>query len=158
MSKKYRLIAVILVVFVVLSAVGTWVYIAYFSSPQYNNIDSVRESSDLSVILPTSLPKDSEITYHPTYDTTTGIISTIIEVDGTKVTFSQQKRPNTDIKQIDAADTFLVNAGSVYILKGEEGRLQAILETADSWVIVNADAGMGAEVFRATIESMGTIE
>ncbi len=136
---------------------GAWVYVAYFSSPKYKNIHSVGTSSGLTVVLPTRLPKGSEITYHPTYQETTGVISTIVEVEGTKVTVSQQKRPDTDLKQIDAADTFLVNAGSVYVVKGEKGRLQAIVETTDSWVIVNADAKLGSTTFRTILESLGPI-
>lgn len=157
MSKRSRYIALIFVAIAVVLAVGAWVYVAYFSSPQYKNIDTVRENSGLAIVLPGSLPKGSEITYHPTYEKTTGIISTIVEVQDTKVTFSQQKRPDTDLKQIDAADTFLVNAGSVYILKGGEGRLQAIVETTDSWILVNSDAGIGNNAFRTIIESLGTI-
>ena len=73
------------------------------------------------------------------------------------MTFSQQKRPEADLKQVDAEDTFLVNAGSVYVLKGEPGRLQAIVETSDSWVIVNADAELDVSTFKKILEALDAI-
>lgn len=121
---------------------------------RYNNVAAVRSDSGLALVLPTSLPPNSSITDHPTYNQATQNITTRLKVEGHAVTFSQQRRPETDLKQIDALETFLVNAGSVYILKGEEGRLQAIVETSDSWLMVNTDAKIGNGSFKTILESL----
>lgn len=158
MNKRPRNIVLSLVAVVFVFSVSTLIYTTISRTPRYNNIDEVRTSSGLMVVLPTSLPLGSEITYHPTFDSATNIVSTVITVDNIGVTFSQQKRPETDLKQIDAADTFLVEAGSVYIINGEKGRLQAIVETEDSWVLVNADARIGSETLKTLISALDTIE
>jgi flagellar basal body-associated protein FliL len=157
MSKRSQYIALTLAVVAVITAVGAAIYVMFFGPPSYNNIDTASTSSGLSVVLPSSLPAGSSVITHPQFDDKTGIISTVISTKDTEVTFSQQRRPETDLKQIDAADTFLVNAGPVYILKGEEGRLQAIVETSDSWLIVNAGASIGNATFKAILESLETI-
>lgn len=137
---------------------GIWGSFVFFNStPQYNNLDNVRRSTNLTIVLPSTLPRGAEITNHPTYEAKTSSIMTRIMVGGKSVTFSQQKRPEADLKQVDAEDTFLVNAGSVYVLKGEPGRLQAIVETSDSWVIVNADAELDVSTFKKILEALDAI-
>lgn len=137
--------------------IGVWVGVMLLrATPQYK-LDEVRHTTDLAIVLPSALPLRSTITDHPTYEPKTSSVMTRITVNGNNVTISQQKRPEADLKQIDAEDTFLVNAGSVYVLKGEAGRLQAIVETSDSWIMVNADAGLGISAFKALLESLDTI-
>lgn len=151
--RKYLLVAGLL-----LLGVGAWGGIALYNRvPHYNNLDDVRRATNLVIVLPSALPRDTIITDHPTYEEKTGSIMTRMTVSGKSVTFSQQKRPEADLKQIDTEDTFLVNAGSVYALKGEAGRLQAIVETSDSWIMVNADAKLGVSVFKELLETLDTI-
>ena len=93
----------------------------------------------------------------PSYDSVSHVVVTRIGVEGIDVTFSQQRRPETDLEQIDTEDTFLVNAGPVYVLKGEKGRLQAIVQTSDSWIMVNADAKLSVDQFKSILKSLDTI-
>lgn len=92
------------------------------------------------------------------HDAKTGGVVTAIDIGGYRVAFSQQKKPSTNLKQLDAEENYLVNAGSVYILKSEQGRLQAIVETSDSWLMINADAELGVNVFKRLIEQLRVIE
>jgi len=123
----------------------------------YRGIDELRKSTGLAVVLPNPLPGDMVIADQPTYSETSKSIITRMSAAGSSITLSQQKRPETSLQQIDAADTFLVNVGSVYILKGEEGRLQAIVETPDSWLMVNAEESIGNSTFKNFLESLVTI-
>lgn len=144
-------------VIVVAGIVG--VSYAYFTSSgiAYKNIKNASTSAGFGIILPKKLPLNAEVTIDPTYEKTTGVVTTSMMIDSHEVVFSQQKRPNTDLKQIDTEDTFLVNAGSVYVLKGEDGRLQAIVETTKTWIIVNANAKLGVENFKTVLTSLETI-
>lgn len=139
-------------------ALGTGAYTVWrMVQPHYDNVAAVNARSGLTLVLPQPLPTGSTIIDQPTYNDTNHSITTRLKVNNTAVTLSQQARPKADLKQIDAEDTFLVNAGSAYILKGEQGRLQAILETSDSWLMVNANASIGTSAFKALLESLRAI-
>lgn len=126
--------------------------------PLYSNVRAVQSISNLNIVLPAQLPADTTITQHPMHDAKTGGVVTAIDIGGYRVAFSQQKKPSTNLKQLDAEENYLVNAGSVYILKSEQGRLQAIVETSDSWLMINADAELGVNVFKRLIEQLRVIE
>lgn len=123
----------------------------------YTNVESVQRQSQLSLVLPTPLPGDTKIVDQPTYDNRIHSIFTRLTVDGHEMTFSQQARPDTNLKQVDAQDTFLVPVGSVYVLKGESGRLQAIIETTDSWIMINADEKIGHTRFKELLNGLRAI-
>lgn len=127
------------------------------STTPYANIDIVESKSHLGVVLPNPLPGGTRVVDQPTYNSSIRSIFTRFIVEGNEVTFSQQARPETNLKQVDAQDTFLIAAGSVYILKGESGRLQAIVETADSWIMVNADAKLGKTRFKELLNNLNPI-
>ena len=126
--------------------------------PLYSNVRAVHSISNLNIVLPAQLPAGATITQHPMHDAKTGGVVTAIDIGGYRVVFSQQKKPSTNLKQLDAEENYLVNAGSVYILKSEQGRLQAIVETSDSWLMINTDAELGVNVFKRLIEQLRVIE
>ena len=126
-------------------------------TPPYSGIQEVQRQTGLIIILPTTLPRDATVTNHPAYDAVTDSTVTRVTIGENSVTFTQQKRPQADLKQIDTKDTFLINAGSVYVLQSEAGSLQAVVETSDSWVIVNASAKLGVTAFRELLESLGAM-
>ncbi len=134
-------------------AMGLFIFF-YNNTPRYENIAEINKATNLKTILPTQLPSGSKITSQPTYQEKTEVTTTTIKIRDALVTISQQKRPTIDLKQLDAEETYLVQAGSVYILKGEENRFQAIVETKDSWVIVNAPESIGLQTFKDVIESL----
>ncbi len=139
---------------IILGAIGYYIWSS--THVHYDNISTVSKDSGLKLVLPKSIPGNAKIVDQPQYHKENGSITTRIMIDGITMTFSQQKRPETSLEQIDTQDTFLVNAGSVYVLKGEKGRLQAIVETQDSWLMVNSDAKIGVNVFRNILESLST--
>lgn len=139
-----------------LVAAGVGYYLQSILQPSYANIQKVTNASKLTIVLPKPLPQGSKVIDQPSYDSVRHVVVTRIGVEGIDVTFSQQRRPETDLEQIDAEDTFLVNAGPVYVLKGEKGRLQAIVQTSDSWIMVNSDAKLGVDRFKLILESLAT--
>lgn len=156
--RQHRRVWYILAIGLLLLGFGVWgVLVLLTSTPRYNNLDAVERQAHNAVILPSTLPRDATIINHPAYDAATGSIVTRVTIGDSSVTFTQQKRPQTDLMQIDTEDRFLVNAGSVYILKGEPGRLQAIVETSSSWLMVNADAELGLATFKELLESLATL-
>lgn len=140
-----------------LAIAASTAYFFILKMPLYAHVESAAQMSKLTVVLPTSLPADSKVVSGPEYDSKSKTIITSFEINGKELVISQQKRPGTSLDQIDAADTFLVEAGSVYVLKGEPGRLQAIIETPDSWIMVNSDARIGSKAFKAVLELLDTI-
>jgi len=150
---------------ILLLAVTVAVAVAYFfifRAPLYGNVRPVAHLSKLTIVLPSKLPANSEVVSGPEYDGQKKTIVTSFKIDGKEFVVSQQKRPvvsqqkrpDTSLDQIDAEDTFLVDTGSVYVLKGEPGRLQAIVETSDSWLLVNGDADIGVNVFKDLLQSL----
>ena len=142
----------------VLTGVITFLVVSRVNSNPYEIPKSVQSSIGFSSVLPVNLPPDSNVAQQPSYDSERKLLNTTVSVSGHAVVFSQQSRPEIDLRQIDAKDTYLVNAGSVYVLKGEADRLQAIVETSDSWININAPKALGEKSFRTTIESMAVIE
>lgn len=145
------------IVAILLAGCGTIYFLLHNGQAYYDNLKDVQAASRLIVILPKTLPVGSVVTDHPSYDSATESIITRINISGHYITFTQQRRPSTDLKQVDAAETFLVNAGSVYVLKGEEGRMQAIVETSDSWLMINGDVKLGVTMFKEVLESLDAI-
>jgi hypothetical protein len=91
---------------------------------------------------PDKLPKN--VTFNASETTTEqgALITKFTDTTGKGSLFlTQQKRPNeVDLKQIDTQETYLANAGSVYFLKGEKDRIQAIIETEELWILVDGPA------------------
>jgi hypothetical protein len=91
---------------------------------------------------PDKLPKN--VTFNPSETTTEqgALITKFTDTTGKGSLFlTQQKRPKeVDLKQIDTQETYLANAGSVYFLKGEKDRIQAIIETEELWILVDGPA------------------
>ncbi|HRJ91344.1 MAG TPA: hypothetical protein PLU21_04020 [Candidatus Saccharibacteria bacterium] len=146
-----------IVAIILLLAIAVAVAVAYFfiiRAPLYGNVKPVAQLSKLTVVLPSQLPSNSKVVSGPEYDSQKNTITTSFKINGKEFVVSQQKRPETSLDQIDAEDTFLVDTGSVYILKGEPGRLQAIVETSDSWLLVNGDADIGVNMFKDLLQSL----
>ena len=157
-QRRRKIKYIITIAGVVLLGIGTWGTITLITStPPYSGVQEVQRQTGRTIILPATLPRDTTITNHPAYDRVTDSIVTRVAIGDASVTFTQQKRPQADLKQIDTEDTFLINAGSVYILKGETGRLQAIVETSDSWVIVNASTKLSIAAFKELLESLSAV-
>lgn len=125
--------------------------------PNYTSVEQIETQSGLSIILPDSLPPKSRIETQPTYDRDKATVTTSIRVGDNLITFSQQKRPEIELRQIDDEENYLVDIGSVYILKSEEGRRQAIVETSGSWILVNAPDAMSVQSFKSVIASLSEI-
>ncbi|GEM_PF-1127192 len=149
---------VILITCAAIMAMGIIAGAIYFmqKSP-YEISGELRSQPGFDIILPSRLPIGAEILEQPSYDKQTKLVTTKIQLNAGSVIFSQQKNPGVDLKQVDAKETYLTNVGSVYVLKGEKGRLQAIVETSDSWVIVNSAEKNGAKVFREVIDSLAAV-
>lgn len=148
----------VVVLIVLISTLAISLFLVLYSDvPKYENTASIQKTTQLSLVLPTKLPSGSTITSQPTHQTKTDVTTTVLSVRDKQVTISQQKRPPIDLKQLDAQETYLVEAGAVYILKGEADRLQAIIETKDSWVIVNAPENIGLSTFKEIVASLGNV-
>ncbi len=154
MSKRNLLLAVATVVLVA-SCIGYLVFQEY-SRATVAVSEETRSSASFSPVVPKRLPSGFTVADKPSYISKSNIIISRYAYKDSFVTVSQQKRPDTDLKQVDAQDTFLINAGAVYVLKGEKGRIQAIVETRDSWLLVNANESMEYEVFKVFLESLRT--
>lgn len=117
--------------------------------------DAVKQSVNFAVALPQSVPKDSYISKEPIYDNAAKAVVTSFKMNkGGDIVISQQKKPNVDLKQVDAQETYLASIGSVYLLKGEAGRLQAIVETKDSWIMVNCSESVGINTCKDIIANL----
>ena len=158
MDKLRRPGVIVLLICAVVMATGIVAVAIYFmqKSP-YEISKALRQEVGFDIILPSQIPSGSKVTEQPEYDGETDLLTTKIQLDASSIIFSQQNNPGVDLKQVDAQDTYLVNAGAVYILKGEKGRLQAIVETPDSWLMVNADDRIENQNFKKLLESLDTI-
>ncbi len=154
-SKKLLLITVVALILIVSGLVT-----GYLLWPRQQVVvpESVRSAINLSIVKPKKIPNGFNFDRQPFYEPEEKIVITVLKNEsGSKITLSQQKKPeNVDLKQIDAAETFLINIGTVYILKGEKGQLQSIIETGDSWLYVNADDDISVENYKAFINDLVT--
>jgi hypothetical protein len=115
----------------------------------------VHEAVNFSVVIPSSLPKGFSVSSEPTYDHEKEVVITELRnADEAKLVLSQQTKPDVDLKQVDAKETYLIPAGAVYILKGEPKRIQAIVETDDSWIMVNCDQSIGIVACKSVISNL----
>ncbi len=127
-----------------------------FSGESVNVPDAVTKSAGFSIIQPGKVPAKFNVTREPYYDGEKQLVVTVfVSEDGKKITLSQQKKPkNTDLQQIDAKEKYLTDIGSVYVLKGEDGKQQSIIETSDSWLFVNSDGVLKLTDYKKFIESL----
>jgi hypothetical protein len=113
---------------------------------------------DLGVKLyhPTQLPKDVVFAPGKTFVEKDGVVTEFTDKSGKGSLFlTQQKRPKgTDLKQIDAPETYLAPAGAVYFLNGEKGRLQAIIEADESWILVDSPTSFGIDRVKDVISHL----
>jgi hypothetical protein len=119
--------------------------------------DTVRKQVNFAIILPKKLPGQFYVAAQPTFDTDKRILTTKLQNTlGQDVIISQQSKPkDIDLKQVDAQETFLTGVGSVYVLKGEAGRIQAIIDASDSWVLINGNKDINVKTVKAIIDSLG---
>lgn len=152
-SKRTQLILIAIGGLITIAAFGTFILFSN-KNPHYENIAEIKKSISQPVILPTKLPSGSHIQAQPTFQPQTKLVTTIISIKNDSITITQQKSPPIDLKQLDALETYLVQAGSVYILKGEENRFQAIVASGNTWVMVNAPDSVGLQAFKDVIASL----
>ncbi|HVI69352.1 MAG TPA: hypothetical protein VM581_02740 [Magnetospirillaceae bacterium] len=130
------------IAFVVLSSmviVGASAAIFMAARPPITLSASTRASVTFTVIGPKKLPADTIVSLQPTYDAQKKIVITKLASSKSDIIISQQTKPNgVDLKQIDDQETFLTTVGTARILKGESGRIQAIIDMHDSWLFINA--------------------
>lgn len=93
---------------------------------------------------PEKLPKDVVFKPPETSTEKDGIITKFTDTAAKGDLFlTQQKRPAADLKQIDTQETYLTSIGTVYFLKGEKDRLQAIIETDQTWILLDGPSSFG---------------
>ncbi len=155
MKKHKKVLLALACLALVLAAVASFLVLG--NRGLYEDTASISKKAGFSVVLPSKLPSDGTVLKQPVYEQDTNVVTTSIMLNGKAVVFTQQKRPNIDLKQIDSQDSFLVNAGPVYVLKGEPERLQAIIESSDSWIMVNADESLGIDQFKDLLNSLSKV-
>jgi hypothetical protein len=80
---------------------------------------------------------------------------TIFENSQGRIILTQQPKPkDIDLKQIDAAETFLTQIGTAYVLKGEPGKIQLIVDSATTWLLVSGDEDVGLPAVKHFINSL----
>ena len=105
---------------------------------------------------PDKLPKDIAFEPEETSIEKDAVITKFTDTIGKgSIYLTQQSRPQqTDLKQIDAQETYLADVGAVYILKGEREHIQAIIETNDSWILVDSSASIGITKVKEVIAGL----
>lgn len=118
--------------------------------------------------LPASVISASDVVlYHPKksvaglrfdqQDIDTDSDTTITYFENTKgrIVLTQQPKPkDTDLGQIDSAETYLTPIGTAYILKGERERIQMIVDTNSTWILVSADDAVGLQAVKDFVGSL----
>lgn len=151
-KRRYVIIFILLVVLVT-AAIGIYLV---DKSPKTIISENLRNNAGVTLVSSNKLPKGYTIEQQPSYISDKKIIVTRFKSkNGAQITLSQQKKPkNVDLKQIDAKENFLVDVGSVYVLKGEKEKLQSIIEPEDSWIYVNADQNIGKKAYKEFIKKL----
>lgn len=154
-DKKILILLSVILVFITLIVI-LFAKSYIFAGESVTVPEPVSQSAGFSIIQPEKVPTRFNVTRTPYYDGEKKLVITVFtNKDGQKITLSQQKKPeNVDLQQIDAKEKYLTNIGSVYLLKGEDGKQQSIIETNDSWLYVNADGSLKLTDYRKFIESL----
>lgn len=114
------------------------------------------QNAPVGLFHPEKLPKDMAFEPGETSTEKEAVITKFTDRTGKgSLYLTQQERPKgTDLKQIDAQETYLTDAGAVYILKGERERIQAIIETDDSWILLDSPTSIGITVVKELISNL----
>lgn len=128
----------------------------FFTKPVVYVPEEVRAAVGVEVAIPVSMPSGFKLTEEPAYEEEAGLtIMRFTDKDGGFIALSQQKRPaDVSLKQIDSQETYLDTIGTVYVLKGEKGRIQTIVETGDSWIYIDASESVGLSRVKKFISSL----
>ena len=131
-----------------------WMFVLV--SPPVKVSDSLKQAAGVNVVMPTKLPSGFKVSELPEYETDRKLVITrFTQEDGDFIALSQQLKPqDISLKQIDAQETYLDTIGTVYVLKGEAGRIQTIIETSDSWVYVDGSQAVGLSTVKQFIHTL----
>jgi hypothetical protein len=148
-----------LLAFVIFGAiVFTVFYLTTLSSQTVDVPESVQKELGASIIMPRKLPSGFSVNEKPSYDAEHKLVLTrFTNKAGAFIALSQQKKPiDVSLKQIDSQETYISAIGTVYVLKGEKGRIQAIIETSDSWVYVDGSESANLNTIKDFISKLKT--
>ncbi len=138
---------------VVVAGITTFMLIS--AKPRVVVPESVKQSADFGVVKSSALPIGFSVLEQPAYIDDKGLVLTTLEKDGISVTVSQQKKPaDANLDQIEPREKFLTNLGMVYVLYGEKGKQQAIIDTVDSWIYVNTNGDMDLPTYKSFVNSL----
>jgi hypothetical protein len=105
---------------------------------------------------PRSLPGGLAFRPEATYMEKDGLITkfTAAGNKGSLLLTQQPKPHDVDLEQIDTSEKYLSRPGSVYILKGERDKIQAIVAAGNTWLLVSADESIPLQQVREFIDSL----
>ncbi|HTE58343.1 MAG TPA: hypothetical protein VK694_06370 [Verrucomicrobiae bacterium] len=107
---------------------------------------------------PSKLPQDVVFKPAETATEKDSIITKFTDTTGKGSLFlTQQKRPQANLKQIDTQETYLATIGTVYFLKGEKDRLQAIVETDQTWILLDGSTSFGIDRAKEIISKLEVV-
>jgi hypothetical protein len=133
------------------------IFILWRQQPAVKIPAVTRSAVPFAIVAPQKLPSKTAITLQPTYDRDKKIVVTKLTFSsGASMVLSQQARPNIDLKQIDSKESYLTGIGVVYIINGEPKKIQAIIDTGDSWVMLSSDETIGITNFKQLVGDLAT--
>jgi len=126
------------------------------SPPPVRVSNQVKAAAGVTIVMPTKLPSSFHVSEQPEYQTDRKLVITrFTKSNGDFIALSQQQKPqDVSLKQIDSQETYIDTVGTVYVLKGEAGRIQTIIETSDSWVYVDGSQAVGLSTVKAFIHTL----
>ena len=158
--KSKKKLFIFLIPVTVLFITGIALQLLIFSKTPVSVPAEVRRAAGVSVVMPRKLPSGYSVNEQPVYNAELKLVLTrFTNKKGDFIALSQQPKPNDiSLKQVDSQETYLDSIGTIYVLKGEVGRIQTIIETADLWVYVDGSKSVSLPVIKEFIRYLEPIK
>lgn len=141
---------------VITASIVVWGILKWQQQQPIRITTRVASDSGLRVIVPLQSTSGT-VTLQPEYIAEKKLVTATYTIDNTTITLSQQAKPkDTPLDQIDTAEKFITQLGTVYVLKSKPGIRQSIIETIDSWVYVTANDTVSYDSYKQFILHLTT--
>jgi hypothetical protein len=139
-----------------LAVLGSLVRAGVFGSAVPPIPEKFTKNPAVKLYHPKSLPGDLAFLPQDTYVEKDALITKFSKADGQgNLLLTQQPRPqDVDLEEVDTAEKYLSHPGSVYMLKGEKGKIQVIVTAGDTWLLVSADESITKQLVKDFIDSL----